>query len=148
MHKLSLAVIAVALSGALHADPPTPPSHSASDFRPIGDGLYVASDEKAEADRDGNTEITVFSRAPINAGPHYSLDLSPLWGIPKNDLEYDGGKFGTLRALQITLDCTHQTYEVIDPRMLIPNPIWRPASTLPALAPVFKFACAHAGQHR
>jgi hypothetical protein len=141
MRKALIALAASAMGAGAHADPASPPSHPQKDFRPIGGGLLVSRDEVPQTDSGGNTTMLVFSRTLIKAEEPYTLDLSELAGIPANDLVYDGGAFGLLRAQSVTLDCVHRTYQVIDPRKLIPEPIWRPAATLPALAPAFSFAC-------
>jgi len=129
-----------------HADPPTPASHPERDYRAIGGGLFVRADETAEAGDDGNTSVDVFARTVIKAPAPYSLDIGALIGMPAASLVIDGGTLGPLHMQMITLDCAHQTYRVIDARKALPEPIWVMASTLPALAPVFRFACKRAGR--
>jgi hypothetical protein len=69
------------------------------------------------------------------------LDLSPWLGIPLHQISLDAGSLGHLRMQMVTIDCLHRTYEVVDVRKMLPDFIWRPAASLPALAPVFKDAC-------
>ena len=89
----------------------------------------------------GNVTIKVYSRRRIYAGPHYSLDGLELLGPSYQEATFDGGRFGPLRIQEITLDCTHRTYRVFDIHYALPREIWRRASTLPALAPVFWYVC-------
>jgi hypothetical protein len=141
MRKAVITLVTCATVAGVNADPASPPSPPGKDFRSIGGGLLVSHDEVLEADSAGDITMLVFSRTQIKVDEPYTLDLSELAGIRANDSVYDGGAFGLLRAQSVTLDCVHRTYEVIDPHGLIPESIWRPASTLPALAPVFRFAC-------
>lgn len=141
MNRVLNAVAACAIVAGVHAEPVSPPSHPEKDLRSIGGGLWVSQDEVSEADSDGNTTMLVFSRTLIEVEEPYTLDLSELAGVPASGLVYDAGAFGLLRAQSITLDCVHRTYKVIDTHKLIPEPTWRPAATLPALAPVFRLAC-------
>lgn len=137
----TLAVLAAMLSIAAFADPPTPPAHPEGDFRSIGGGLFVRRDDDLDKDDNGNIIIMVFSHRRIYAGPHYSLDGLELLGQSYDEATYDGGRLGQLHPEQVTLDCTHRTYKVIDIRYVVPREIWRRASTLPALAPVFRYVC-------
>lgn len=141
MTKPLVALLACACASIAYADPATPPSHPENDFRPIGNGLFVKRDEEAEPGEDGNTSITVFARTVIKATAPYSLDIGALVGMSANSLAVDAGTLGTLHVQMITIDCAHQTYQVIDAHKALPEPIWRPAATLPALAPVFRFGC-------
>jgi hypothetical protein len=141
MRNVLVILVTWAIATAANGDPAPLPLHPAKDFRSIGGGLLVSHDEVPEADSAGNITMLVFSRNLMKVDEPYTLDLSELAGIPVNDLVYDGGAFGQLRAQSVTLDCVHRTYEVVDPRKLIPEPIWRAASTLPELAPAFRFAC-------
>lgn len=135
----------VAFVGTALADPATPPAHPEKDFRAIGGGLFLGRDEELTTDDNGNLLINVYSRSPINAGGHYSLDLSPWLGIPLHQISLDAGSLGLLHMQMVTLDCVHRTYEVVDVRRVLPDFIWRPASTLPVLIPVFRYACAGTG---
>jgi len=126
---------------AANADAVTPTAHPEKTLRAIGGGLYLRHDADLSANEDGNTMLMVFSHEPIEAAAPYSIDLAKLAGIPMSEMAYDGGTLGPLRIQTITIDCRHQTYEVIDTRKALPEPIWRAASTLPALAPLFQFTC-------
>ena len=276
MRKIRLALLGLALPTIALADPATPlapPAYSEKDFRAIGGGLFLARGLEFTNEDHDNVSVPVYSRAPINIGERYSLDLSrwiaqapdserrtalglgmslgayrafgaafsritdtyaflgnvqemmtnpaasaPLWaaGInpsgktqdvalaymdwlrkkavatPTNQLgllnqqygndidlgtlmrlralsadEYrdihiqftidagkmaglnmrnhvsvvDAGALGMLRVQDVTLDCANRTYEIVNTRKLIPDFIWRPASTLPVLTPVFKYVC-------
>lgn len=140
MRKAPLvALLTCVIVAAARGDPA--PLHPDRELRSIGGGMLVSQDAVPEADSAGNITVLVFSRALVKTDEPYTLDLSELAGISADDLVYDGGPFGRLRAQSVTVDCLHRTYEVVDPRKLVPEPTWRPAATLPALAPVFRFAC-------
>lgn len=149
--RMAAAVVIYGLLGgaisAVYADPPTPPAHSERDYRTIGGGLYVLRNTDLSPDENGNLSVMVFSHQFLNAGGSYSLDIAELNGVPESDLSYDGGTLGVLRAVIVTIDCVHRTYEVIDTAKLLPEPIWRRASTLTVLAPVFRFACTSRFSH-
>lgn len=143
---VSIPILAIAARGA-PANPVTPPSHAEAKYRAIGGGLFLARDEKFQPDDDGNTAITVFSRFPISApDARYSVDLSRLagkiFGASPGDLAVDAGTLGELRVQLVTIDCAHQTYEVVDTRAVLPEFIWRNVSTLPALRPLFTDVCS------
>jgi len=142
MRKVWVALATCVIVAAAHGNPAPLPLHPDNELRSIGGGLLVSQDAVPEADSAGNITMLVFSRNLIKVDEPYTLDLSELAGISANDLVYDDGPFGRLRAQSVTLDCVHRTYEVVDPRQLVPGPTWRPAATLPALAPVFRFACS------
>lgn len=139
-----LPALLLGIANITFADPVTPPGHSERDYRTIGGGLYLRRDEDLTADEDGNILVTVFSHTRIHAGENYTLDMSALAEMPIEQMAVDAGTFGLLRMQMITIDCAHQTYEVFDTRKLLPQGIWRAASTLPVLAPVFAYACKHA----
>jgi hypothetical protein len=141
MSRMLVALVTCVLVAAANANPAPLPVPAGKDLRSIGGGLLVSHDAVPEADSAGNITVLVFSRSLMKVDEPYALDLSELAGMSPNDQLYDAGAFGLVRAQSVTLDCVHRTYEVVDPRKLIPEPIWRPASTLPALAPVFRFAC-------
>lgn len=136
-----IALVTCVFVAAARSDPAPLPLHPDRELRSIGGGLLVSQDAVPEGDSAGNITVLVFSRTLVKVDEPYTLDLSELAGVSTNDLVYDGGPFGRLRAQSVTLDCVHRTYEVVDPRKLIPEPTWRPAATLPELAPVFRFAC-------
>jgi hypothetical protein len=112
---------------------------SRAEFSANRRGLYLLRDSKFIPDADGDIKLKVFSQQPIDAGEGYSFELE---GVPQSDLPYEGGEIGPLRALSVTMNCTDRTYEVMDLRRLLPAPLWRPASTLPALAPLFEYVCS------
>jgi hypothetical protein len=128
----------LAFVGTALADPVTPPEHSERDFRAIGGNLFVKRNEKLEPDDGGNITVGVLSHDLISAGEHYSFDL----GLIPDRLRIDAGSLGELRVQFITVDCAHGTYQVFNMRRVIPQEIWRPASSLPVLAPVFNYACS------
>lgn len=140
--RLLAALMAITLPIVAFADPPTPPEHLEKGYVSIGVGLFLSGDESLKPDEDGNTTITVYSRRRIKAGGYYSFDLSALQGYPTEEGVYDAGKLGLLHGQEVTIDCTHRTYEVIDARKVMPQAIWRTARTLPVLAPVFRFVCS------
>ncbi len=141
MSRVLVALVTCVLVAAARGNPAPLPIPADKGLRSIGGGLLVSQDAVLEADSAGNITMLVFSRTLMKVDEPYALDLSELAGISPNEQVYDAGAFGLVRAQSVTLDCVHRTYEVVDPRKLIPEPIWRPAATLPALAPVFRFAC-------
>ena len=142
-HILSAPVLAAVVIAA-QADPVTPPAHRENNLRAIGGGLYLERDADLSADQNGNVMLMVLSHQGISAGGHYTVDLAKLANRRfGGDLAYDGGTLGVLRMQSITLDCAHRTYEVFDTSKALPEPIWRAAFTLPALAPLFRYVCAH-----
>ena len=150
MRRISPLPAFLAFTAAAFADPATPPGHPEKNFRAIGGDLFVRRDEDFTPDEGGNIAVTVFSHNSIEAGGHYSVDLSRLAGsmvgVSLDKLAVDAGSLGELRIQMVTIDCTHQTYEAVDVRKVFPEFIWRPASTLPALAPVFKYVCKEAAE--
>jgi len=146
MRHIFRVLIVLALSPALtHANPPTPPEHNERHYRAIGEGLYLRVDDDLSADDDGNTGVVVFSRHEIGPGGDYTFRLTGAAGVRWGILEglYDAGTLGQLHGQLITIDCAHRTYAVTDARRVDPETIWRAASTLPVLAPVFRYVCAH-----
>jgi hypothetical protein len=140
MRTLSL-LMAIMLPIAAFADPPTAPEHLEQEYRPIGGGLFLSTDADLKADENGNTTVMVFSHRPIRAGGHYSFNVGILEGYQTEEGTYDAGMLGLLHGQEVTIDCIHRTYEVIDARKVMPQPIWRTARTLPFLAPVFRSVC-------
>lgn len=140
-----LCALAFITSLTAHADPPTPPEHKERDYKAIGGGLYVKADDDLSADDDGNTSILVFSREELSAGGNYTFRLTLSDAVRWNLLHgtYVAGALGELYGQLITIDCAHRTYAVTDARMADPTVIWRTASTLPALAPLFRYVCSH-----
>jgi hypothetical protein len=144
MRHILTALVLAAVVIVAQADPVTPDAHRENDLRPIGGGLYLERDADLSADENGNVMLMVLSHQGIAAGGHYTIDLARLARGPLGgDLAYDGGTLGVLRMQSITIDCNHRTYEVFDTSKVLPEPIWRAASTLPALAPLFRYVCAH-----
>ena len=143
---LRISLVAAMLSATCvneRADSPAAPANQQVDLRSIGGGLYVLRDAKFTPDNDGNVMVMVFSRQPLAAGPGFSFNLETLGVASQNeDPWYDGGEFGPVRALSVTINCATRTYEVIDTRRLLPAPLWRVGTTLPALAPVFTYVCS------
>ncbi|MHB8814965.1 MAG: hypothetical protein ACYDAE_17070 [Steroidobacteraceae bacterium] len=140
MRTLTL-VIALMLPIAAFADPPTAPEHLENDYKSIGGGLFLSIDADLKADEGGNTTVMVFSRRPIKPGGYYSFNVGVLDGYQTEEGTYDAGMLGLLYGQEVTIDCTHLTYEVIDARKVMPQPIWRTARTLSLLAPVFRYVC-------
>jgi hypothetical protein len=140
MRTLALLMSLLLPIGAF-ADPPTPPEHLEKDYRAIDGGLFLSADADLKADENGNTTVMVFSRRRIKAGGHYSFNVGILEGYQTEEGVYDAGSLGSLHGQEVTIDCTHQTYEVVDASKIMPQPIWRTARTLPVLAPVFRYVC-------
>jgi hypothetical protein len=141
MYRLLCALVITTFGSATMADPPTPASHPEKDWLALGHGVYLLQAEDAEPrDEHGNIKVPVYSSHRINVGEHFTLDQSPMMGIP-NDLSYDGGTFGELRMQWVKIDCANRTYAVLDTRRILSDDIWRAVDTLPGLAPVFQHFC-------
>jgi len=129
--------------GMAVADPATAPANTQVDLQSIGGGLYLLRDANFPPDNDGNIMVMVFSRTPIAAGPGFSFNLATLGVASQNeDPLYDGGEFGPVRAQSVMINCPTRSYQVVDTRRLLPAPLWRIGTTLPALAPVFAYVCS------
>lgn len=145
MRHIVRALTVLILSTTLtQANPPTAAPHNERHYKAIGGGLYLRADDDLSADDDGNTGVTVFSRNEISAGGNYTFRLTGSEGVRWRILDgtYDAGSLGELHGQLITIDCVHRTYAVTDARKEDPETIWRTASTLPVLAPVFRYVCA------
>jgi hypothetical protein len=143
MRTPALLIAAALVSTATLADPATPANHPERDFKPIGGGIYVSYSDPADAsDGQGNRKVRIYSRELLSAGSRSVFNTLRLEGIRDEYNEgdtFDGGTLGTLHHYTITLDCAKRTVEVVRGR----EAVWRPAARLPALAPVFKYACTH-----
>jgi hypothetical protein len=69
-------------------------------------------------------------------------------GPSDDEIGHDAGILGILKMQMVNLDCVHQTYEVYDKRRPLREGIWRAATTLPTLTPLFKFACHRSNNTR
>ena len=145
MKELVFATSIFLFASASPADPVTAPEHAERNYRAIGGGLYLTRDDDLTADENGNMRVTILSRARISAGGNYTLDITDtaLSEIPTGAVQIDAGTLGNLRVQIVTIDCVNRTYEAFDTRKLLPQGIWRAASTLPVLAPVFAYVCKH-----
>jgi len=142
--RLGTALLIGLITSVGSANPPTPAAHPEKDFRSIGSGLYLMRDQDLQPNDEGNIMLMVFSQHGISVDAPYSVDLFALDGVSTANVGVDGGPLGTLRMQNIEVDCRHRTYAAIDTRKALPDEIWRPASTAPALASVFQFVCSHA----
>jgi hypothetical protein len=137
--RCAVVIIAAFIPAGLSvANPPTAPEHNEREYKAISASLYVRLDETPDKDDDGNLAVTVYSRSGLHLEARYA------WGYEDatlQQLRLDAGSIGILRENQITIDCARRTYEVLDVRYAVPREVWRSAATLPALAPVFRFAC-------
>jgi hypothetical protein len=153
MRTLLLALAVLATNAGL-ANPPTPPS-SGMNLKSIAPGLYVDQDDEnkfqwfdqGDHECDGTqkqcsiTFVSIFSKRGIPTGDErYIFDEHDTM-IRDQGLSYNGGKLGALTSNNISLDCEYKTYELEDTRT--GEHVWKPQATLPALAPVFRYVCAH-----
>lgn len=135
--SLSLALF---FTGAAMADPVSPPEHLEKDYVAIGSGLYLRRDDDLSADSDGNSSVLIFSRAGISAAPGYTVDFMVAWDMNAGQ-RVDAGSLGILRLQAVNIDCTHRTYAAYKLGRQMPAAMWRPASDLPAISPVFAYVC-------
>jgi hypothetical protein len=125
------------------ADPITPPEHAEKEYRTLGGGLFLQRDQELTPDEDGNVSVALYSHNGVSAGAGYTVDLNAVLPEAPGEVAIDAGALGILRVQFISIDCARKTYQVFNTRRVLPQPIWRAASSLPALAPVFSYVCSH-----
>ena len=125
------------------ADPIAPPEHAEKEYRTLGGGLFLQRDQDLTPDENGSVSVALYSHNGVSAGAGYTVDLNAALPEGPGEVAVDAGALGILRVQFISIDCARKTYQVFNTRRVLPQPIWRAASTLPALAPVFGYVCGN-----